>query len=131
MPHFPVLHHVPQPGQTHVLGVGEAIELSHPLSSPSPSAFNHLSIKVLSNESALCIRWPTCCSFSFTISLFNEYSGLFPLELTGWISLQSQGLLRVFFSTTAQKHPILWHSAFFMVHLSHLYMTTGKTVTLS
>ena len=114
MPHFPVLHHVPQPGQTHVLGVGEAIELSHPLSSPSPSAFNHLSIKVLSNESALCIRWPMCCSFSFTISLSNEYSGLFPLELTGWISLQSQGLLRVFFSTTAQKHrsistqPSLW-----------------------
>ena len=62
------------------------------------------SIRVFSNESALRIRWPKHWSFSFNISTSNEYSGLFPLEWTGWISLQSKGLSRIFSNTTVQKH---------------------------
>ena len=62
------------------------------------------SIRVFSNESALCIRWPKYWSFSFSISPPNEYSGLISLEWTGWIFLQSKGLSRVFSNTTVQKH---------------------------
>ena len=85
--------------------------LCHPLFL-LPSIFP--SIRVFSNKSALCIRWPKYWSFSFSISPFNEYSGLIPLGWTGWISLQSKGLSRVFSNTTAQKHqfcsvqPSLW-----------------------
>ena len=68
-----------------------------------PSIFS--SIRVFSNKSALCIRWPNYWSFSFNISSSNEYSGLIPLRWTGWITLQSKGLSRVFSNTTVQKHP--------------------------
>ena len=67
-----------------------------------PSIFP--SIRVFSNESALCIRWPKFWSFSFSISPSSEYSGLISLGWTGWISLQSKGLSRVFSNTTVQKH---------------------------
>ena len=67
-----------------------------------PSIFR--SIRVFSSESALCIRWPKYWSFSFSISPSNIYSGLIPLAWTGWISLQSKGLSRVFSNTTVQKH---------------------------
>ena len=69
---------------------------------PPPSIFH--SIRVFSNESALCIKWPKYWSFSFSISPSNEYSGLISLEWTDWISLQSKGLSRVFSNTTVQKH---------------------------
>ena len=88
------------------------------------------SIRVFSNESVLHIRWPKNWSFSFSISPSNEYSDSFPLGWTGWISLQSKGLSRVFTNTTTQKHwffsaqPSLWSN-------SHLYMHTGKTMTLT
>ena len=62
------------------------------------------SLRVFFSESVLCIRWPKCWSFSFIISLSNEYSGRFPLGLTGLISLKSKGLSRVFSNTTVQKH---------------------------
>ena len=62
------------------------------------------SIRVFSNKSVLCIRWPKYCSFSFSISPSNEYPGLVSFGWTGWISLQSNGLSTVFFNTTAQKH---------------------------
>ena len=75
--------------------------LCRPLLLP-PSIFP--SITVFSNESVLHIRWPKFWSFSFNISPSNEYSGLFPLGLTGWISLQSKGLSRVFSNTPVQKH---------------------------
>ena len=87
-----------------------------------PSIFP--SIRVFSNESALCIRWPKYWSFSFSISLSNEYSGLFDL-----ISLQSKGL-RSLLQHQNSKIAILQHSAFFMVHLSHLHMIIGKTIAL-
>ena len=76
--------------------------LCHPLLLPSPLTF--LSIRVFSNESALCIRWPKYWSFSFNISPSSDHSGLIPLGWTGWISLQSKGLSRVFSNTTVQKH---------------------------
>ena len=75
--------------------------LCRPLLLP-PSFFP--GIRVFSNESALHIRWPKYWSFSFSISPSNEYSGLFPLGWTGWISLQSKGFSRVFSTTTVQKH---------------------------
>ena len=62
------------------------------------------SIRVFSNESTLRMRWPKYWSFSLSISLFNKHPGLVPLEWTGWISLQSKGLSRVFSNTTVQKH---------------------------
>ena len=83
--------------------------LCHPLLLP-PSIFP--SIRVFSSESALHSRWPKYWSFSFSISPSNEYPGWFPLGWTGWISLQSKGLSRVFSNTTVQKHQ------FFGVQLS-------------
>ena len=130
-PGLPVHRQLPQFTQTHVHWVGDAIQPSHPLSSLSvlfPSLF--LSITVFSTESALRIRWPKDWSFSFStsFSLSNEYSDWFPLGLTGLISLQSKGLSRFFSNTTVQN---LQCSAFFMVQLSHPYMTTGKTIVLT
>ena len=78
--------------------------LCNPLLLP-PTIFP--SIRVFSNESVLCIRWPKCWCFSFSISPSNEYSGLIPLGLTGLICLQSRGLSRVFSNTTVQKHQFL------------------------
>ena len=82
-----------------------------------------------SSESVLCIRWPKYWSFSFSISPSNKYSGCFPLGLTGLISLQSKGLSSLL-QHYSSKASILWCSAFSMVQLSHLYMTTGKTIAL-
>ena len=76
--------------------------LYHPFLLP-PSVFP--SIRVFSNESVLCIRWPKYWSFSFNISPSNEYSGLISFRMTSWISLQSKGLSRVFSNTTVQKYP--------------------------
>ena len=108
-PGLPVHHQLPEFNQTHVHSVSDAIQWSHPLSSPSPPAFNLSQHQSLCNELALCIRWPKYGSFSFRISPSNEYSGLI-----GFISLQSRGLSRVFSNTTVQKHqffgaqPSLW-----------------------
>ena len=88
-----------------------------------PSIFP--SIRVFSNESALCIRWPKYWSFSLNISPSNELQDWFPLGWTCWISLHS----RAFSNTTVQKHQFLQCSAFFMVQLSHPY--NGKTIALS
>ena len=90
-----------------------------------PSIFP--SIMIFSNESALCIRWPKFWSFSFSISPSNEHQDWSPLGWTGYISLQSKGLSRVF-QHHSSKASILQLSAFFIVQLSHLYMTTGKTI---
>ena len=87
------------------------------------------SIRVFSNKSDVHIRWPKDWSYSFSISPSNEYSGWFSSGLTGLISLHPKGLSRLFSSTTVQKQ-ILWCSAFFMVQLSHPYMTTGKNIAL-
>ena len=100
-----VLHCLLELAQIHVHWVGDAIQPSHPLSSPSPPAFNLSQHGVFSNELALHIRWPKDWNFSFSLSLSHEYSAfLFSLGWTGWISLQSKGFSRVFSSTTVQKH---------------------------
>ena len=104
MPGSPVLHHLPELAQTHVHRVSDAIQPSHPLSSPSPPAFNLSQNRVFSNESALCIRWSKYWSFSFNISPSNEYLGLISFIIAGLISLQSKGFSRVFSKTTFQKH---------------------------
>ena len=99
MPGFPVRHQLPELTQTHVLQVGEAIQPSHPLLSPSPPISIIPSIRVFSNESVLYIMWPKYWSFTFSISPSNDYSGLISFGLTGLISVQSKGLSRVFSPT--------------------------------
>ena len=86
-----------------------------------PSLFP--SIRVFSNDSARHNRWPNYCNFSFSISPSNEYSELISFKLTGWISLQSKGLSRVFSNTTVQKHQIFGAQLSLWVQLSHPYMT--------
>ena len=89
------------------------------------------SIRVFSNESLLIISYLKYWSFSFSISPSNEHSGEFPLGLTSLITLQSKGLSRIFHNTTVQKHQFFRCSAFFMVQLLYLYMTTGKILALT
>ena len=101
---LPVHHQLPESTQTHVHRVGDAIQPSHPLSSPSPPALNLSQYRVFSIESAFHIRWPKYWSFSFNISPSNEYSGLISFRIDWWISLQSRGPSRVFSNTTVQKH---------------------------
>jgi len=101
-PGFPAHHQLPELAQTHVHQGGDNIQPSHPLWSPSP-AFNLSQYQGVYNES-VHIRWPKDWSFSFNISPSNEYSDWSPLGWTGWISLQSKGLSRVFSNTTVQKH---------------------------
>ena len=93
-----------------------------------PSTFP--SIRVFSNESVLHIRWPKYWSFSFSISPSIEYSELFTLGWTGWISLQSKGLFKSLLQHHSSKPSILRCSAFFIVQLSHPYTTTRKTIAL-
>ena len=110
------------------------------LSIESVTPFNHLilchpllllpsifpSIRIFSNESAVCIRWLKYWNFTFSISPFNEYSGLISFRID-WLDLLAvQGTFKSLLQHHSSKASILWRSAFFMVHLSHPYMTTGK-----
>ena len=93
-----------------------------------PSVFP--SIRVFSNESALCLRWPKYWSFSFNISLSNEHSGL--IFRMDWLNLlAAQGTRKNFLQHHSSKASILQCSAFFIVQLSHPFMTTGKTIALT
>ena len=89
------------------------------------------SIKVFSNKSVLCIRWPKYQSFSFNISPSNEYSRLISFRMNGLDLLAVQGTLKSFLQHHSSKASILQHSAFFFIQLSHPYMTTGKTIALT
>ena len=102
--------------------------LCHPLLLPL-SIFP--SIRVFSNESALPIRWPNYWSFSFIISPSNEYSGLISFRIDWFDLLTVQGTLKSLLQHHSSKASIFRHSAFFMVQLSHPYMTTGKTIALT
>ena len=102
--------------------------LCHPLLL-LPSIFP--SIRVFSNESALHIRWPNYWSFSFNISPSNEHSGLISFRMDWLDLLVVQGTLKILLQYHSSKASILWHSAFFIVQLSHPYMTTGKTIALT
>ena len=89
------------------------------------------SIRVFSNESVLYIRWPKFCSFSFNISPSKEYLGLFSFRIERFVVLAVQRTLKSLLQHHSSKPSILLHSAFFMVQLSHQYMTTGKNIALT
>ena len=130
-PGFPVHHQLSEPTQTHVHHASDAIQPSHLLLSPSLPACNLISIRVFSNESALCNRWLTYWSISFNISLSNEHPGLISFRMD-WLDLLAvQGTLKSLLQHHSSKTSILQHSAFFTVQLSHPYMTTGKTIALT
>ena len=94
-----------------------------------PSVFR--SIRVYSSESALCIKWPEYWSFSFSISPSNGYSGFISFRIDWFDLLTVQGTLKSLLQHHSLKASILWLSAFFMVQLSHPYVTTGKTIALT
>ena len=119
MPGFPVLHHLLELAETHV-------QLP-----PSPPALIFPSIRVFSNESALRIRWPKFWSFSFSITPSKEYSGLISFRIDWFDLFAAQGTLKSLLQHHSSKASILQRSAFFMVQLSHLYMTTRKTIALT
>ena len=130
MPGLPVHHQLPEFTQTLVHRVSDDIQTSYPLSSsPPPSIF--LSIRVFSNELALHIRWPVYWSFSFSISLSNEYSGMISFRMDLLDLLAVQGTLKSPLQHYSSKASILRCSAFFIVQLSHPYMITGKTIALT
>ena len=124
-------HQIPEFTQTHVHRVGDAIQPSYPLSTPSPPAPIPPSIMVCSNESTLRMRWPKYWSFSFSISPFNEHPGLIFFRMN-WLDLLAvQGTLKSLLQHHSSKSSILLCSAFFILLLSHPYMTTGKTIALT
>ena len=130
-PGLPVHHQLPEFNQTHVHWVSDAIQPSHPLSSPLllPTIFP--SIRVFSNESALCIRWPKYWSFSFSIRPSNEQSGLISFRMDWFHLLAVHGTLKSLLQHHSSKASILRRSAFFILQFSHPYMTTGKTIALT
>ena len=131
MPSLPVHCKLPEFIQTHVHWVSDAIQPSHSLSFPSPPAFIFPSIRVFSNESVIHIRWPKFWSFSLNISPSNEKSGLFSFRMD-WLGLLAvQGTLKSLLQYHSSRVSILQRSAFFIVQLSHPYLTTGKTIALT
>ena len=129
-PGLPVHHQLPEFTQTHVHRVSDAIQPSHPLSSPSPPAPKPSQHQSLSNESTLRMRWPKYWSFSFSIIPSKEHPGL--IFRMDWLDLLAvQGTLKSLLQHHSSKASILWRSAFFTVQFSHPYMTTGKTIALT
>ena len=129
-PDFPVHHQLLEFTQTHIHRVGDAIQPSHPLSSPSPPASIFHSIRIFSSESVLCIRWPKYWSFILSISPSNEYSGLISFRMD-WFDLAVQGTLKSLLQHNRSKASIRQHSAFSIVQFSHSYVTTRKTIALT
>ena len=130
-PGLPVHHGLPELAQTLVHRVSNTIQPSHPLSSPSPPVFSLSQHQGLSNESVLHMRWPKCWSFSFSNSPSNEHSGLISFRID-WLDLLAvQGTLKSLLQHHSSKASVLQRSAFSVVQLSHPYMTTGKTITLT
>ena len=128
MPVFHVLHYLPKFAQTHSI---ESVTPSNHLILCCPLFFLPSvfpSSRIFLNESALCIRWPKYWSFSFSISPSSDYSGV----RMGWLDLLAvQRTLKSPLQNHSSKASILLHSAFFIVQLSHPYMTTGKTIALT
>ena len=130
-PGLPVLPYLLEFSQTHVHWVSDAIQPSHPLSPPSPSAFSLFQHQGISHWVIRCIRWPNYWSFSFNISPSNEYSGLIYFRID-WFDLPAvQETLKSFLKCHNLKASILQHSVFFMVQLSHPHMATGETIDLT
>ena len=128
---FPVQHQPPEVTQTHVHRLDDAKHSFHPLSSLLLLPLIFPSIRVFSIESVLRIRWPKYCSFSFSISPSSEYSGLISFRMDWFDLLAVQGTLKSLLQHHSSKTSILLCSAFFIVQLSHPYMTTGKTIALT
>ena len=128
---LPVHHQFPEFTQTGVnmelMMPSDHLILCHPLLLPSIFP----SIRVFSNESALCIRWPKYWSLSFSISPSKEIPGLISFRVDWLDRLAVQGTLKSLLQHHSSKASILWCSAFFIVQLSHPYMTTGKTIALT
>ena len=131
LPGFPVHHQLPGLAQTHAHRVGDAIQPAHLLLSTSPPAFNLSQHQGLENKSVLHIRWPKDWSFSFSISPFKEHPGLISFRMD-WLDLLAvQGTLKSLIQQYSSKASILRCSAFFIVQLSHPYVTTGRTIALT
>ena len=131
IPGFPVHHQLLEPNQAHVHWVGDAIKPSHPLSSPSPPAFNLSQLQDLFKWVSSSHQVAKILEFSFSNSSSNEYSGLISFRMN-WLDLLAiQGTLKSHLQHHSSKATILHHSVFFIVQLSHPYMTTGKTITLT
>ena len=129
---FPVHHQLLKPAQSHVHQVGDATSNHLILCCPFlllPSIFP--SIRVFSSESVLHIMWPKYWSFSFSISPSNEYSGLISFRMDWFDLLAVQGTLKSLLQHHSSKTSIIHCSGFFMFQLSHSYMTTRKTITLT
>ena len=129
MPGFPVHHEI----LLKRMSITSVMPSDHLILCPPLLLLPYIfpSIRVFSNEWALHIRWPKYWSFSFSISPSNEYSGLISFRMD-WLDLLAvQGTLRSLLQHHSSKASNLRHSAFFMVQLSHLYMTTGKTIALT
>ena len=115
------------------MSIESVMPLNHLILSPSMLLLSSIfpSIRVFSDESALHIRWPKYWSFSFNISPSNEYSGLISFSIDWFDCLTVQRTLKSLFQHHSSKASILRHSSFFMVQLSHPYMTTGKSIALT
>ena len=129
-PHLPVRHQLLEFTQTHVHWVSDAIKISQSLSPPCFPALNFSQNRVFSSELALHIRWPKYQSFRFRTTPSNEHSVLISFRTDLLDLLAVQGTLKSLLPHHSSKASILQHSAFFMVQLSHLYVTTGKTIGL-
>ena len=132
-PGLPVHHQLPEWSLLKLMSIESVMPSNHLIFCRPllllPSIFP--SIRVFSNESALCIRWPKYWSFSFNISLSNEHPGLISFRMN-WLDLLAvQGTLKSLLQHHSSKVSILCYSAFFIVQLSHPYMTTGKTIVLT
>ena len=130
-PGLPVHNQLLESTQTHVHWVSDAIQLSHPLSSPSPLALNLPQHQGIFKESALCFRWPKYWNFSLSISPSNEHRGLITFRMD-WLDLLAiQGTLKSLLQHHSSKTSTIRPSVFFTVQLSHPYMATGKTIVLT
>ena len=129
-PGLPVHHQLPEFTQIHIHQVSDAIQPSHPLSSPFPPPIPP-SIRVFSNESTLHMRWPKYWSFGFSIIPSKEHLGLISFRMDWLDLLVVRGTLKSLLKHHSSEASVLWCSAFFTVQLSHPYMTTGKTIALT
>ena len=130
-PGFPVHHHLLELTQTHVHWISDAIQPSHPVSSPSPPTFNLSQHQGLFKWVSSSYQVAKVLDFSFSISPSSEYSELISLRMD-WLDLLAvQGTFKSLLQHYSSKASILGHSAFLLVQLSHPYMTTGKTIALN
>ena len=130
-PGLPIHHKIPEFTQTHVHWVGDALQPSHSLSSPSFPPSNFPSIRVFFNGSLFLIRWPNYWSFSFNISPSSEYPGLISLRMDGLDLLAVQQTFKCLLQHHSSKASIIRWSAFLIVQISHPYMTTRKNIALT